>query len=91
MVIGMLDTVMKNKPTDQETLMRLSVLLHAMLETFCTRIQASVTIGQRLMMLKEGNPSEDLKQLITLEQSRTVPILHYITVSDYDTALTGKL
>ncbi|KAG9053917.1 hypothetical protein FS842_006757 [Serendipita sp. 407] len=68
----------------QEISTKLSVLLHAMLEMMCTRLQSSVIIGERLVALKDGTANEELKQMVTLEQSRTIPVLGYLAAENYE-------
>ncbi|KAG8802310.1 hypothetical protein FRC17_006433, partial [Serendipita sp. 399] len=71
-------------PIPQEISTKLNALLHAMLEMMCTRLQCSVTIGERLVALKDGTASEELKQMVTLEQSRTIPVLGYLAAENYE-------
>ena len=72
-----------------EMSIRLSNMLHALLETLCTRLRASIMIGERVYALKDGTASDDLKQLVALEQSRTVPVLPYLASETFDSTLNG--
>jgi hypothetical protein len=65
-------------------------ILAALLETICSRLQASVGFGQRLMALKDASAGDEVKQLVALEQSRTVPMLSYLSNENVDGALQGE-
>lgn len=67
-----------------------NTILFALLESVASRLEASVIIIQKLLVLKEGNAGDDLKQLVTLEQSRTVPMLSYLASDNLDLVLNGE-
>jgi hypothetical protein len=76
-------------PTSDVAL-QINTVMHALIETLCTRVQSAVTNGQRLMALRDGSASEEIKQLAALEQSRTVPVIYYLANDNYEASLMGK-
>jgi hypothetical protein len=94
-VIGTLEAL-NNKlrtsdpPITSDVSSKVLTILGALLETVCSRLQASVGFGQRLMTLKDGTAGDEVKQLVALEQSRTVPMLSYLSNENVDGALQGE-
>jgi hypothetical protein len=94
-VIGSLEAL-NNKlrtpdpPITSDISSKVLIILAALLETVCSRLQASVGFGQRLMALKDGSAGDEVKQLVALEQSRTVPMLSYLSNENVDGALQGE-
>ena len=86
-----LNTRLRNSeaPT-QDVATQVNTVMHALIETLCTRVQSAVTNGQRLMALRDGSASEEIKQLAALEQSRTVPVIYYLANDNYESFLMGK-
>lgn len=72
-----------------EVALQTNTVMHAMIETLCTRVQASVVNCNRLMSLRDGNASDELKQLVALEQSRTVPVIFHLANDNIEGALNG--
>lgn len=68
-----------------------NTIMHALIETLCTRIESAITNGHRLMALRDGNAPEEIKQLATLEQSRTVPVIYYLASDNYEACFMGML
>lgn len=94
-IIGTLEILLgKLRSTEQnpspDVTPKILTILPALLETVCTRLQASVTFGHRLMTLKDSNASEELKQLVSLEQSRTVPMFSYLAGENVEASLQGE-
>lgn len=77
-------------PPTPDVALQVNTVMHALIETICTRVQTAVTNGQRLMGLRDGNASEEIKQLAALEQSRTVPVIYYLANDNYEGSLMGK-
>jgi transformation/transcription domain-associated protein len=86
-----LNTRLRNSEAPTAAVTRqVNTVMHALIETLCTRVQSAVTNGQRLMALRDGSVSEEIKQLAALEQSRTVPVIHYLANDNYEASLMGK-
>jgi transformation/transcription domain-associated protein len=70
---------------------RASIFLHAILETLSSRMNATVRITQKLNSLRDGNASDDLKALVSFEQTRIIPTLSHLVVESHEGALGGQL